>query len=96
MKTLDMKQVESHTGFSGTEHIKMLQVVVYVMCEGGLLGRLAAEQPADFYIDERVGRLPYSKTAIYQAVNVLVAHAKKEGLDTHNLPPVPFHGCGIF
>ena len=96
MKTLDMERVKEQSGFSGIEHLRLLQVAVYVMCGGGFLGKLASEQPADFYIDDRVGRLPYSKSAITQAVEVLRVHAEKEGLDTHNLAGVGFHTCGTF
>jgi len=73
------------------------QIIVYVMCGGGFIGRLAAEQPADFYIDGRVIKLPYPKKQIYQAVKVLSAIAEVKGLDTHNLPKMPvFHNSGIF
>ena len=96
MKTLDMERVKEQSGFSGIEHLRLLQVAVYVMCGGGFLGKLASEQPADFYIDDRVGRLPYSQKAIEQAVEVLRIHAEREGLDTHSLRSVTFHNCGTF
>jgi len=74
-----------------------LQVAVYVMCGGGLLGHFAAEQPADFYIDDRVGRLPYPRKEIYQAVSVLKTLAEAHCLDPHKMPELPsFHACGIF
>jgi len=77
--------------------IEAMQVAVYVMCEDGMLGRLAACQPADFYIDKRVGRLPYPKRIIEQAVKVLAIIAEAKGLNAHNLPDMPmFHNCGIF
>ena len=72
------------------------QVAVYVMCGGGLLGKMASEQPADFYIDGRVGRLPYNRKAITQAVEVLRVHAEKEGFDPRNLAGVAFHNYGTF
>ena len=96
MRTLEIDAVKEQTGFSGMEHIQRLQVAVYVMCGGGFLGKMAAEQPADFYIDDRVSRLPYGRKAITQAVEVLRVHAEKEGLDTHNLMGVAFHNCGTF
>jgi hypothetical protein len=79
------------------ERIPPLQVAVYVMCGGGHLGRFAAEQPADFYIDERCGRLPYRRKEIVQAVAVLASIAQGAGLDPHKMPEIPdFHSCGIF
>jgi len=79
------------------ETIGPLQVAVYVMAGGGIIGRLAAEQPADFYVDSRVGRRPYPMGALCQAVKVLAALAEVHGLDPHHMPPMPrFHGCGIF
>jgi len=81
----------------GKEQIGALQVAVYVAVGGGVLGRSAAEQPADFYIDDRCGRLPYCRRAIMQAVSVLAVLAKAGGYDPHHMPPMPdFHACGIF
>jgi len=74
-----------------------LQIAVYVMAGGGFLGRFAAEQPADFYIDDRCGRLPYGRKDIAQAVETLKTIAEAQGLDPHHLPAMPdFHGCGVF
>ena len=73
----------------GPEIISLHQVAVYVMCGGGFLGSFAAEQPADFYIDDRVGRLPYGRTDIYRAVETLSKIAKARGFNPHNLPPMP-------
>lgn len=96
MTKLDMDQVKESVKHYGYE-IGPQQVVVYVMCGGDMLGNFAAEQPADFYIDDRVGKLPYSRKDITQAVNVLVAIAEAHGLDPHHLPPRPrFHSSGIF
>ena len=79
------------------DQIPHLQTAVFVMCGGGMLGRMAAEQPADFYIDSRVGRLPYPKKSIIQAVNVLSVIASAMGLDPHHMPICPpFHTCGVF
>ena len=80
-----------------TWDIGPLQVAVYVMCGGGMLGRMAAEQPADFYIDSRCGRLPYGVKDIEQAVNVLAVIAEVQGLNPHHLPSMPhFHASGVF
>jgi len=77
--------------------IPNMQIAIYVMCGGGVLGTLAAEQPADFYIDGRTGRLPYKKAQIRQAVETLKTFAIIHGLDPHRLPYVPqFHNMGIF
>lgn len=77
--------------------IQSMQVALYVMCGGGLLGKSAAEQPGSFYIDERCGRLPYGRRAVKGAVRQLVALAKASGLDPNNLPPMPrFPNCEAF
>ena len=77
--------------------IGTLQTVVKVMCGGGYLGNFAARQPADFYIDDRCGRLPYRRKEIMQAVSVLTWTAEARGLNPRSLPEPPdFHGCGIF
>jgi hypothetical protein len=74
-----------------------MQVAVFTMCGGGMLGHFAAEQPADFYIDSRCHGLPYSKRAIMQAVEVLAVTAKVFGLDPHRMPEMPqFHNMGAF
>lgn len=93
---LDMEKVKDSALHWSKDTIPSMQLAVHVMCGGGLLGRFAAEQPADFYIDSRVARLPYSKAAITQAVRCLVAFAETYGLDPHNLPTLPsFHNMGI-
>jgi hypothetical protein len=102
---LDMAQVKSNEeealaagrASGWASDIGAHQVAVYVMCGGGMLGRFAAEQPADFYIDTRVGRLPYGSRAIEQAVEVLQVIAEAHGLDPHNMPAMPhFHASGVF
>ena len=96
MLKLDLEQV-AQSGKHSPEQIGALQVAVSVMCGGGFLGRFAAEQPADFYIDDRVGRLPYRRKEILQAVAVLVTLAKVAGLDPHHMPTGPdFHASGVF
>ena len=96
MIKLNQEMVAKDGGF-WKESISTHQAVVYVMCGGGMLGHFAAEQPADFYIDDRVGKLPYPKKQIYQAVETLGTLAKANGLDPHHLPNGPrFHNCGIF
>jgi len=79
------------------DSVPTMQTAIFVMCGGGFLGRFAAEQPADFYIDDRVGRLPYARKEIIQAVETLVTIAKVNGLDPHRLPEIKqFHNMGIF
>ncbi len=96
MRKLDMKAV-MESGLCWKDSISAHQTAVFVMCGGGLLGNFAAQQPADFYIDDRVGRLRFPRKEIYQVLAVLVAIAKANGLDPHNLPQRPrFHDCGIF
>lgn len=73
------------------------QIRIYCMIGGGFLGRAGAEQPQGFYIDDRCGRLPYSRKEIYKAVGELNTFASAQGLDTNRLPSMPsFHHCGVF
>ena len=99
MRKIDIRNIQEEASaltYTNTA-IAAHQVAVYVMCGGGFLGRFAAHQPADFYIDSRVARLPYGRRAIEQAVAVLAELAKKAGLNPHALPEVAsFHNCGIF
>ena len=85
MVSLEPTWVDGRTA----EDVGPLQVVVYTMCGGGYLGRLAAEQPADFYIDGRVGKLPYGRKAILRSVAALAALAIHLALDPHNMPKLP-------
>jgi len=97
MIKVDMAKVAELVEYGKGERLQAHQAAVFVMCGGGMLGHLAAEQPADFYIDDRCGRLPYGKREILQAVAVLAVLAKAAGLDPHHLPDCPrFHNCGIF
>lgn len=89
------------------DRCRQLQLTVYVMCGGGFLGRFAAEQPADFYIDDRASTV-YPAEAIYQAVKVLAIYAKVLGLNPNQLDPtaelfpgtgwnfMQCHNCGVF
>lgn len=99
MRKLDMARVSETFTEAGWDRTSLsaMQVAVYVMCGGGFLGRFAAEQPADFYIDDRCGRLPYTKTEITQAVEILKVAAEKLGVDPHHMPEMPrFHNMGVF
>jgi len=104
MRKLDFGRVAEYEldnagGESGTadKEIGALQVAIYVACGGGCIGRFGAEQPADFYIDDRVGRLPYRRKEIMQAVKVLETLAACNGYNPHKMPSMPhFHACGIF
>lgn len=74
--------------------MERLQLAIYVACSCSFLGCSGAERPSSFYIDMRVGKLPYKKRHIEQAVDVLALHAKVLGI----AEPLPFdrdfHGCG--
>ena len=95
MNKLDQEKVKE-SGWKG-DSVPAMQVAVYVMCGGGMIGRFASEQPADFYIDDRVGKLPYPKKEIYQAVATLKTIAEVNGIDPHKMPVMPnFHNMGIF
>lgn len=81
------------------EKLKSQQVAVYVMIGGGMIGRFAAEQPADFYIDMRVSRLPYGRRPIYQAVTILKMMAEELGYTGKgdDMPRMPnLHGSGVW
>lgn len=95
-----MKRGEWETGIPYTSHwkeaIPLMQVAVYVMCGGGFLGKLAAEQPGKFYLD-RAGKKPYPDKQIVGAVKVLAQIARDNGLDANHLPEMPvFHNLGVF
>jgi hypothetical protein len=95
MFKLNFKEVRK-SGW-GKDSIPPLQTAVFVMAGGGYLGNFAAEQPGKFYIDDRVGKLPYTRKEIYQAVEVLKILAEENGLDPNHLPEKPsFHNMGIF
>lgn len=79
------------------EDIGSLQVAIYVACGGGWIGEMHACSPAISYIDDRVGKLPYSRREIENIKFVLIAMAEAKGLDPSNLPPIPkLHRCGVF
>ena len=95
MFKLNQKEV-SKSGW-GIKSVPYMQTAVFVMCGGGHLGKFAAEQPAKFYIDDRVSKLPYPKRSIYQAVETLVTIARANSLNPEHLPEMPrFHNMGIF
>jgi hypothetical protein len=95
MYKLDQKAV-AESGFKA-DTIPAMQTAVFVMCGGGFLGRFAAEQPEQFYIDMRVSKLPFPKKEIIQAVKTLATIATANGLDSKKMPPMPqFHNMGIF
>lgn len=71
--------------FEKVYKLRLHQVRVYTMCGGGFLGNFAATQPGDFYIDDRVGRLPYNKKEIYLAVEHLKRMAEEAGLNPKRL-----------
>jgi len=81
---------------SWRKFIPLTQLIVFVMCGGGAIGRFAAENPADFYIDARVPVLPYSKQEILQVVMFLKIVAETNGLDAHNMRMPDFHAMGVF
>jgi len=97
MYKLDFEEVKEGAKYwQGKRRLERQQIAVYVMAGGGMLGRFAAQQPADFYIDDRVGRLPYPKKEIKQAVKVLEIFAEQNKLDPHNLEMPRLHSMGVF
>jgi hypothetical protein len=98
---LDMAEVkhaiQNNRKCSRSWSIETVQVAIYIMAGGGLIGRFFAEQPADAYRDARAGRAPYPAKAVENMRKVLVAMAEVYGLDPHYLPPIPaFHHAGVF
>lgn len=76
--------------------LQSAQVAVYVMIGGGMLGAFAMRQPASFYIDTRVGKLPYSRKDIMQVIECIIAACHVLGKDAHNLPEPSLPGCWVF
>jgi hypothetical protein len=76
--------------------MEQLQVAVYVMCNGGFLGRSASEQPESFYVDDRVKKLPYSRRQIVNAVRVLHVYQMELGFETMPRAKIDFHNCGVW
>lgn len=73
------------------------RVAVYVMVGGGMLGKSAVDDPWTFYIDLRVGRLPYAKRDIMHAVRDLATLCEAAGLHRNNMPPmVNIPNLGVF
>ena len=98
---LDPKQVKEAFEYDRDENprwqIGTLQVVIYVAVGGGMIGRMYAEQPADAYIDTRVGKCPYTRKQIENMRQCLIAMAEVHGLNPHSMPRMPdFHNCGVF
>lgn len=84
-------------GYTPTiQDVKYLQVIVYTMCGGGMLGQFAAQQPKDFYIDMRVGRLPYNNKKIYHAVEVLKGISEYLDLKPEQMKMPDWYNGGIF
>lgn len=99
MKKLNLDNVKeiAKEYWNEPEDVANLQLIVFTMCGGRYLGKFAAEQPGKFYIDSRVGKLPYGKREIYQVVEVLKIVAETNEYDPNQLPRMPrFHSCGIF
>jgi hypothetical protein len=81
--------VEWANGFSpekAKELVPQLQHTIKVMLGGGFLASAGANQPADFYIDSRVGRLRYPKRNIIGTVRMLAELAKRAGINPHAIP----------
>ena len=62
------------------EAMRAAETAIFRMCGGGLLGASAVDQPSSFYIDSRVGRLPYGRRAIEQAVGILARAREIAGI----------------
>jgi hypothetical protein len=82
------EQMERWASNFKKEDIPIMQARIETMIsgDGGMLSNFAMRQPADFYIDQRVGKLRYPKRDIERAVHVLAMVAEIHGLDPHDLP----------
>jgi hypothetical protein len=96
MTEAQVRAIADDSSDRARERLPGAQLVVAVMCGGGVLGNFAACQPADFYIDDRA-RTPYPAEQIMHAVTVLAALANRAGLDPYNLPAIdiPRHSFGL-
>jgi hypothetical protein len=97
MNELDKSQIHHATAENwARDLIGVHQIAVYVMCGGGYLGRWAAENPSDFYMDHRIRRLPYGREEVRRAVATLARIAQAHGFNPHDLPCMPLlHSFGI-
>lgn len=95
MKIL-VRQMSVEDAARWKDAIPLMQAAVFTMAGGGLLGRFAATNPAEFYLDTRVSRRPYSATKILTACANLAQIAKLNGLDPRRLPDPSFHNLGVF
>lgn len=88
---------EQASRWAKPETIAACRVAVYTMIGGGMLGQSAANDPWTFYIDTRVGKLPYSKRDIMHAVRDLATLCDAAGLTSVTMPPMPnFPNLGVF
>jgi len=97
MSEIDQTQIRPVDSESwARELIGVHQIAIYVMCGGGNLGRWAAENPSEFCLDYRIGRLPYEREEILRAVATLAQIAQAHGFNAHELPCMPLlHSFGI-
>ena len=90
---LDMNKVKERIEYIVKEDRKKaetalhnLQVAVYTLCSSQncwMLADMAARQPGDFYIDDRVAIR--NKRQIYEKIAILQIFAKALGKNPHNL-----------
>jgi hypothetical protein len=97
MNELNQSQIDPATKETcARELIGVHQIAVYVICGGGHLGRLAAENPAAFRMEDTVRRLPYSRDEVRRSVATLARIAQAHGFNPHDLPCMPLlHSFGI-
>lgn len=65
-----------------------LQMVIFVMIGGGMLGESAARQPENFDFDDRTSPI-YPKKSILQVVEIILIYAKVLNLNPNRLDPMP-------
>jgi len=71
------------------DQLRQMQAAVYTMCQGGEMGRAAADHPGSFYIDERTGESPYPDDMILQFTKGMTVLCEVLKLDPKNLMDQP-------
>lgn len=81
------------------EWVRVHQGILYAMTGGGFLGTSFVEQPtfAYFaYVDDRAGKLRYTRREIETARIVLIIASREAGMDPEQLDFPSIHNCGAF
>ena len=99
MRKLSKEAIEGQAKFiaENPQRMATLEGVIHTMIGGGYLASYAMSRPKDFeYIDSRMGRLPYPKAAICQAVSILALARQYAGIPEPYDLSVKIPDLGIF